>query len=192
MDLNSYEKQEKVCGIYRIFNKKNGKMYVGQSVDIYLRIRRHLRQLKGLNGKYHDNRYLQSDWDEFGMDSFTIEIIERLPTATKRETLRKKEEKYINENLKLVYNYSSHSSLEFRKQRSLGGRIRKYASNAEKQKAYRLRKAGKKWDHLLLNDNNALDSKILKKLIPIFISKAIKVDLNSEEIARVKILAEVL
>ncbi len=36
---------EKVCGIYCIENKVNGKKYVGQSIDIYKRWKQHRNEL---------------------------------------------------------------------------------------------------------------------------------------------------
>ena len=42
--------KEKICGIYCIENKVNGKKYIGQSIDIYNRWKKHLQNAnRGIN-----------------------------------------------------------------------------------------------------------------------------------------------
>lgn len=41
----------KVCGVYGIVNIKNNKIYIGSSIDIYLRWKKHIRDLN--NGSHH-------------------------------------------------------------------------------------------------------------------------------------------
>lgn len=63
---------EKISGIYKITNKTNGKIYVGQSIDIYKRWRQHLKQVrKGSTSKFYNalRKYKE--------DNFEFEIIER-------------------------------------------------------------------------------------------------------------------
>jgi group I intron endonuclease len=62
-----------MIGIYIITHKDSFKRYVGQSVDITKRLRRHWGQLK--NGK-HENRYLQHAYNKYGRDAFTETVIE--------------------------------------------------------------------------------------------------------------------
>ena len=63
-----------MIGVYKIENKQNGKVYIGQSIDIKKRWASHLRELrKGI----HDNIYLQDDWLIYGEGSFTFEIIKK-------------------------------------------------------------------------------------------------------------------
>ena len=50
-----------MLGIYCIINNKNGKRYVGQSVDISRRIRQHFSELR--KGE-HPNEALQKDFNE--------------------------------------------------------------------------------------------------------------------------------
>ena len=63
---------EKICGIYKITNMVNDKVYIGQSQDIYNRWKEH---------KYARNkRYcfaLYSAFKKYGFDNFSFEIIER-------------------------------------------------------------------------------------------------------------------
>lgn len=63
----------KLTGIYIIRNTVNGKVYVGQSVDIYHRWSEHRRLLN--EGK-HVNRHLQSAVNKYGLGAFVFNIIE--------------------------------------------------------------------------------------------------------------------
>ena len=60
------------CGIYMIQNKVNNKMYIGQSKDIEDRWKDHRKKLKG---GYHENKYLQSDWNKYEQDNFEFSIL---------------------------------------------------------------------------------------------------------------------
>lgn len=62
-----------ICGIYKIENKINHKVYIGQSVDIYTRWYNHKHNL--LNGT-HYNSHLQKSWDKYGEENFDFSIIE--------------------------------------------------------------------------------------------------------------------
>jgi len=50
----------KNCGIYRIYNKSNGKFYIGSSKNIKQRKQKHFYQL---NKNNHKNDYLQNAWN---------------------------------------------------------------------------------------------------------------------------------
>lgn len=60
-------------GIYLIRNKIDGKIYVGQSVNIKARITAHKRKLK-INK--HGNDYLQKAFNKYGADNFEFKVIE--------------------------------------------------------------------------------------------------------------------
>jgi group I intron endonuclease len=61
------------CGIYKITNLLDSKIYVGQSVNVEKRWKYHLSRLKG---KTHPNPHLQSSWNKYGEKSFRMELIE--------------------------------------------------------------------------------------------------------------------
>lgn len=60
------------CGIYCICNTANDKKYIGQSVNVEERLRRHKYEL--LNNK-HFNKHLQRAWNKYGEDNFTFEQV---------------------------------------------------------------------------------------------------------------------
>lgn len=60
-------------GIYKIQNMLNGKIYVGQSVDIEKRWSTHRAELKN---NYHHNVHLQSAWNKYGEENFEFSIVE--------------------------------------------------------------------------------------------------------------------
>ncbi len=47
--------REVICGIYKITNLVNGKIYIGQSLDVYRRFSQHKKIGKSKNG-YKDDR----------------------------------------------------------------------------------------------------------------------------------------
>lgn len=64
--------KEKICGIYCIENKTNGKKYIGLSKNIYKRWNDHKSRL---NNKIHENIHLQRTWDKYGEENFSFNII---------------------------------------------------------------------------------------------------------------------
>jgi len=63
----------KYCGIYKIVNLINNKVYIGSSVDIFKRWKKgHLRTL---NKNEHDNKYLQRSWNKYSSENFEFEIV---------------------------------------------------------------------------------------------------------------------
>jgi group I intron endonuclease len=89
------------CGIYKIINTKNNKIYIGSSVDIKKRKEKHFWMLqKGI----HDNKFLQSSYDRDGKENFIFDIIEMCD----KKDLVEKENYYILENkandMKFGYN----------------------------------------------------------------------------------------
>lgn len=63
-----------ICGIYKIKNMLNGKIYIGQSKNIHKRWSQHKRLLD--HGTHHSYK-LQNAWNKYGSESFEFEIIER-------------------------------------------------------------------------------------------------------------------
>lgn len=62
-------------GIYRWLNKVNGKVYIGQTVDLSDRQRSHRNSLNNGTNKC---KMLQKAWDKHGEDSFTYERVEEV------------------------------------------------------------------------------------------------------------------
>lgn len=90
-----------LIGIYKITNKINGKIYVGQSIDIQRRFWQHKNEL---NKGTHHSEHLQNSWNKYGEQAFSFEIIEE---CTLKE-IDKKEEFWISKfntcDTKLGYN----------------------------------------------------------------------------------------
>lgn len=61
------------CGVYRIVNTTNGKVYIGSSKNIEKRFRQHQYQLR--KGTHH-SPLLQRSWKVHGEGSFLFEILE--------------------------------------------------------------------------------------------------------------------
>jgi len=59
-------------GVYIILNTANGKVYVGSSTNVSVRLRNHRRHL--IEGT-HGNLHLQSSWDKYGPASFKFKVV---------------------------------------------------------------------------------------------------------------------
>lgn len=78
-------------GIYEIRNIVNDKVYIGQSIHLEERIKRHKRELKkGI----HYNKHLQRSYDKYGDENFVYTI---LYCADENEDLDKLEQQYIEQ-----------------------------------------------------------------------------------------------
>lgn len=76
-------------GIYIIKNLINGKVYIGQSINIYQRWKTHKSAYKRIKNK------LYSAIKSYGLENFSFEILEGLPEWTTPEQLSDKEKEYI-------------------------------------------------------------------------------------------------
>ena len=63
------------CGIYKITNKSNGKCYIGQSVDIFTRWRKHLSEAYNKDSNAYDSHFYRAI-RKYGFNSFLFEIVE--------------------------------------------------------------------------------------------------------------------
>lgn len=75
-----------LCGIYQIKNLVNGKVYIGSSVNIHSRWRKHRCDLRKAQ---HHSAALQRAWDKYGESQFefsVIEIVDDYATIFDRET----------------------------------------------------------------------------------------------------------
>lgn len=80
------------CGIYGIFNRQNGRWYVGQSVDI---AGRKFTHFLNLHRRKHGNKLLQKDYDECGKSAFDFLVLEQV--ACDKSLLDFTESKWIRE-----------------------------------------------------------------------------------------------
>lgn len=70
------EYKEYKSGIYCIINLLDQKKYIGQSVNIEDRWRKHRNELRNNN---HHNSYLQNAWNKYGENVFKFYVIEYCP-----------------------------------------------------------------------------------------------------------------
>lgn len=81
---------EIICGIYKITNLVNNKVYIGQSTNILKRFIAHKsRAFNPKNSQYESHLYRAIR--KYGLDNFNFEIIKRC----KKEDLNKEEQHYI-------------------------------------------------------------------------------------------------
>ena len=64
--------------IYKIECKINNKVYIGQTYNYDKRFREHRNNLKA---NRHINPYLQADYNKYGLNNFTFDIIEEITDA---------------------------------------------------------------------------------------------------------------
>ena len=81
--------KQKICGVYKITNKVNGKIYIGSSNDIKHRWAQHK---EALNRGDHTNIHLQNAWNKYGLNNFKFEIIEECDPSVQFE----REQFYLN------------------------------------------------------------------------------------------------
>lgn len=81
--------KQQICGVYRITNTVNGKIYVGSSKDIYNRWEEHRY---ALNHNNHGNIHLQRAWNKYGQNNFKFDIIETCDPLVQFE----REQFYLN------------------------------------------------------------------------------------------------
>jgi group I intron endonuclease len=90
----------KICGIYKIVNKIDGKCYIGSSNNIHRRFYIHVRKL---NDDSHENPYLQNAWNKYGSPTFQLIVVEECDC----DVLLIREQIYLNDaknNESLYYN----------------------------------------------------------------------------------------
>lgn len=80
------------CGIYKIVNQVNGKVYIGQSISIERRFNTHRNEAFNLNSKSYEYPLYRAI-RKYGLENFIFEIIEECSV----EELNTKEKFYISE-----------------------------------------------------------------------------------------------
>ena len=78
-----------ICGVYKIENLINGKIYIGKSINVGRRWYEHKTEL---NENRHINKHLQSAWNKYGEESFRFVLLEE--NLTESQALER-EEYYI-------------------------------------------------------------------------------------------------
>jgi len=69
----AYKETPRQAGIFQIKNTQTGKVLLGSSTNLHGPLNRHRFML--FIGR-HTNAALQNDWNQFGADAFTFEILE--------------------------------------------------------------------------------------------------------------------
>lgn len=111
MDISNYKKVPKLPGIYKLVNTKNGKIYIGSSINMRNRIRTHNYELR--NG-IHVNKHLQRAYDKGSI--FNIKLIDLFDEIDYNELLEL-EKRYIVsfDSIQNGYNQMLDSSNHFKK-----------------------------------------------------------------------------
>lgn len=92
---------KEVCGIYKITNMKDDKVYIGQAVNIYKRLVEHCKGGLGIDTPPGNKLYAAMLED--GLENFTFQLLEECP----REELNRKEAYYISLYNSVQYGYNS-------------------------------------------------------------------------------------
>ena len=72
--MEAYKQMKVYMGVYQIKNNENSKVLIGTSSNLK---NRWLTLRMQLEAKRHPNAGLQKDWNYFGPDNFTYEVIEQ-------------------------------------------------------------------------------------------------------------------
>ena len=75
--------------IYKITSKSSGRIYVGKTINIEARFKKHLNDLKA---KRHDNSIIQNCYEKYGPEDFIFEI---LKNCSSEKELNEEENKEI-------------------------------------------------------------------------------------------------
>ena len=118
-------------GIYRIINTTTNQVYYGSSVNLVKRINSHKSKLAR---NIHDNQFLQSSYNKYGVESFKFEIVELL--EPNKSLLLEKEQRYIDSHFdsgKMCFNLNPRAESTFGRKYSLETR-QKLKENARRGK----------------------------------------------------------
>jgi len=61
------------CGVYIIINTYNNKYYIGSTINLYARMKNHLKELHENN---HHSIHLQRSWNKYGKNNFSFGVLE--------------------------------------------------------------------------------------------------------------------
>lgn len=119
-----------MIGIYKITCTKNNKFYIGSSFDIAARWLSHTGDLD--RNKHHNYR-LQGDYDEFGLDTFKLEIVQVFEKVSVKDLLLI-EEGYIA-TMKPQYNIRKTTGCDIKKGKK-GKRGKNFRGPKRKKKQF--------------------------------------------------------
>jgi len=71
----AYKLTPRPMGVYQMKNNINKKIFIGSSMNLPGSFNRNRFQL---NARSHNNKMLQEDWNLYGSDAFTFDILETL------------------------------------------------------------------------------------------------------------------
>jgi group I intron endonuclease len=97
-------------GVYKIFNSKTQRIYIGSAKRFKERWHGHYSQLKN---NRHSNKFLQNEWNKCSPSDFIFEVIEVVDGT--KETRWSVEQRYINEhfdNQTQCYNFKQNSDMQ--------------------------------------------------------------------------------
>lgn len=112
MKLIDYREYPKICCIYEIHNIITAKKYIGSTINLNDRIRRHLWYLK--NNLHHSPK-LQNSFNLHGIDNFEVNILLILNNTNDLTIIEEKlirEKDTINNGYNCVYNNATHNNYE--------------------------------------------------------------------------------
>lgn len=157
--------------IYKIINVENGHFYVGSTIEIEKRKKRHFKDLK--NGRHH-SMYLQRAYDKYGENSFRFIIIKEREFKDENE-LRQLEERYIK------FCWKSGKLYNVSKQGSGGDLVTYHPLNDDIRKKHR-ENSLKIWENKTIGEKEAYSQKMRGRGNPNFGNKW--TDEQKEDISR--------
>lgn len=94
----AYKEAPRPMGVYQIKNQSNGKIFIRGSMNLPGSLNSNRFQL---NFNCHRNKALQDDWNEYGPNAFTFDVLETLKPEEIaiedwRETVLELEAKWLN------------------------------------------------------------------------------------------------
>ena len=101
-------KENKNCGIYKITNITNNKIYVGSSSNLKSRKNQHF---KSLRDNKHFNKHLQNSYNKYGQSNFEWTILEYIERQENKKELKgsllEKEQYFIDKLQVCTYGYNT-------------------------------------------------------------------------------------
>ena len=107
--LGAMSKKIETSGVYCIKNLVNEKIYIGSSVNMLRRKKKHFAELRK---RIHCNGYLQSSFDKYGESNFVFYILRECPKDELLDVEQLYMDKYQSYNEENGYNLSKNTKLK--------------------------------------------------------------------------------